>query len=185
MEILETGLKGVKVLIPKKIGDERGFFSETYNRMVLAEAGIEAEFVQDNQSLSRQRGVVRGMHYQSPPFAQGKLLRVLRGAVLDVVVDIRHGSPTFGHHFAVEISSDAWNQIWIDEGLAHGFCTLTPDTEVFYKVTNFYAPQSEYGIAWNDPTLGIDWPISASEAILSDRDRKQPPFADLPQHFTC
>jgi dTDP-4-dehydrorhamnose 3,5-epimerase len=141
------------------------------------------EFVQDNHSLSVEKGVVRGLHFQLPPFAQDKLVRVVRGRILDVAVDIRRSSPTFGQHVAVEISAESWNQILVPAGFAHGFVTLEANTEVIYKVTNYYAPQCDRGILWNDPALGINWPIAAGEAILSDKDKKQPLMADAPDLF--
>jgi dTDP-4-dehydrorhamnose 3,5-epimerase len=184
MDIQRLAIPEILVLKPAKFGDERGFFSETYNRKRFAEAGIDLDFVQDNHARSAQAGTVRGLHFQTPPFAQDKLLRVVKGAVLDVAVDVRHGSPTFGRHVAVELSEGAWNQILVPVGFAHGYCTLTPDTEVIYKVTNYYAPKNDAGMLWNDPDLGIDWPVRAEDAILSDKDRALPRFADLPVHFT-
>jgi len=173
----------VILLAPSKFQDERGFFSETYNALEATNAGLDAIFVQDNQSLSRQRGVVRGLHFQTHPHAQGKLIRVVRGRILDVAVDIRVGSPTFGKHVAVELSADNWQQLWVPVGFAHAFCTLENDTEVIYKVTDYYAPDCDAGIIWNDPDLKIDWPISAGEAIISAKDAKLPRLRDLPQHF--
>jgi dTDP-4-dehydrorhamnose 3,5-epimerase len=183
MEVVGTAIPEVKVLRPPKFADRRGFFSETYNRRALAEAGIDAEFVQDNHSLSVDKGVVRGLHYQIPPFAQHKLVRVIRGAVFDVAVDLRRGSPTLGKHVAVTLSAEEWNQLFVPIGFAHGFCTLVAGTEVAYKVTNYYSPGHERGIAWNDPTLGISWPVSGEEAILSDKDRRWPPFSELLSFF--
>ncbi|MCB1506949.1 MAG: dTDP-4-dehydrorhamnose 3,5-epimerase [Hyphomicrobiaceae bacterium] len=174
----------VILIAPAKFGDDRGFFSETYNAATFREAGIDATFVQDNQSLSRSSGVVRGLHFQKPPHAQGKLIRVVRGRIFDVAVDIRTGSPTFGHHVRAELSAENWQQLWIPPGFAHAFCTLEPDTEVFYKVTDFYAPECDAGILWNDPDLEIDWPISSSEAILSPKDTNLPRLADLSEIFT-
>ena len=174
----------VRVLEPAISRDARGFFSEVFNQRRLAEQGIEATFVQDNHSLSVERGVVRGLHFQAPPHAQGKLVRVTRGAILDVAVDIRRGSPTFGQHVAVELSAENWRQLWVPPGFAHGFCTLTANTEVLYKVTDYYAPESESGLAWNDPALAIGWPVRAGEAILSDKDRAYPPLAELAGCFT-
>ncbi len=171
-------------LTPKRFGDHRGFFSETWSRRAFAEAaGTEAEFVQDNHSLSAEKGVLRGMHFQSPPHAQGKLVRVSRGAILDVAVDIRVGSPTFGRHVTAELSAGNWCQLWVPPGFAHGFCTLEPDTEVQYKVTSYYAPDHDHGLAFDDPDLGIAWPVSAADAILSDKDRRHPRLRDLPAHF--
>jgi dTDP-4-dehydrorhamnose 3,5-epimerase len=167
---------------PARYEDERGFFSETYNRRALAEVGIETEFVQDNHSLSVPQGTLRGLHFQAPPTAQAKLVSVVRGAMLDVAVDLRVGSPSFGQHVCCELSAREWNQIYIPQGFAHGFCTLEPDTEVTYKVSDYYAPELDRGLMWNDPALGIDWPIS--DPLLSEKDRSHPPLRDLPQYFT-
>jgi len=183
MEAEALHISDVLLLRPARFADDRGFFSETYNALEAANAGLDAVFVQDNQSLSRQRGVVRGLHFQTHPHAQGKLIRVVRGRVLDVAVDIRVGSPTFGKHVAVELSADNWQQLWVPVGFAHAFCTLENDTEVIYKVTDYYAPDCDAGIIWNDPDLKIDWPISAGEAIISAKDAKLPRLRDLPQHF--
>src|SRR5262249_10477793 len=157
--------------------------SETFNRKRLADAGIDLDFVQDNHSLSGQRGVVRGLHFQIPPFAQDKLVRVVRGRIYDVAVDIRRSSPTYGRHVGVELSGENWKQLFVPAGFAHGFVTLDPDTEVIYKVTNYYAPSHDRGLIWNDPDLGINWPIAAGEAILSDKDKVLPRFADLKSEF--
>jgi dTDP-4-dehydrorhamnose 3,5-epimerase len=184
MDIQATSIPEVKIIIPRKFGDARGFFSETYNDRVFHEAGIVESWVQDNHSLSAPKGTVRGLHFQSPPFAQAKLLRVVKGAILDVAVDIRLGSPTFGKHVACEISADLWNQIYVPAGFAHGFCTLTPDVEVLYKVTALYSRANDFGILWNDPALGIEWPVTPETALLSDKDKVQPRLADLAPHFT-
>lgn len=183
MEIQTTRIPGLKLLAPRKFGDHRGFFSETYNKRALAEAGIEVDFVQDNHSLSVEKGVVRGLHFQVPPFAQDKLVRVVRGAILDVAVDLRRSSKTFGQHVSVVLTVEDWNQIFVPKGFAHGFCTIEPNTEVIYKVTNYYAPDHDRGLAWNDPALGIRWPVPAQEAILSDKDRRQPMFSELEWFF--
>lgn len=175
----------VILIAPARYGDDRGFFSETYSAKALSEAGITATFVQDNQSLSRQKGVVRGLHFQSPPHAQGKLVRVVRGSILDVAVDIRKGSPSFGRHVAVELSVENWRQLWVPAGFAHGFCTLEENTEVFYKVTDYYAPECDKGIRWDDPQIGIAWPVGAESVVLSDKDRRLPSLADSPSFFTC
>lgn len=185
MEVERLAIPDVLILKPARFGDARGFFSETYNRSRLAAAGIDLDFVQDNQSLSAEPGTVRGLHFQTHPRAQAKLVRVVRGAILDVAVDLRHDSPTYGRHVAAEISAEAWNQILVPVGFAHGFCTLRPDTEVIYKVTDYYAPECDKGVLWNDPDLGIDWPVAADAAILSDKDRRQPRFSDLPAYFTA
>jgi dTDP-4-dehydrorhamnose 3,5-epimerase len=178
MQVIPTDIPDVKLIIPKKHGDHRGFFSETYNRSQLAQAGIDLEFVQDNQSLSVEKGVLRGLHFQVPPKAQDKLVRVIRGAILDVAVDIRRGSPTFGHAVSALLSEENWRQIFVPRGFAHGFVTLEPNTEVAYKVTDYYSPEHERGILWSDPALPIDWQINPDEAILSGRDRQHPLFAD-------
>jgi dTDP-4-dehydrorhamnose 3,5-epimerase len=183
VEVRSLAISDVKVITPRVFKDERGFFSETYSRRALADAGIAADFVQDNQSLSRSRGVLRGLHFQTEPFAQGKLVRVLRGAIFDVAVDIRRGSATFGKHVSFVLSAENWSQMWIPPGFAHGFCTLQPDTEVFYKVTALYAPQCDKGIAFDDPDLGIAWPTAAGEAVLSEKDRRHPRLRDLPEEF--
>ena len=183
VRIEESSIPAVKTLVPKKYGDHRGFFSEVYNKQALAEAGIEIEFLQDNHSLSAERGTVRGLHFQIPPFAQDKLVRVVRGAVFDVAVDLRRSSATYGRHVSAVLSADAWNQILVPIGFAHAFMTLEPDTEVIYKVSEYYAPDHDKGLLWNDPALGIAWPISETEAILSDKDRRQPRLAELVTPF--
>ena len=185
MQIEELDIPAVKVLKPRKHGDHRGFFSEVYNRRALAEAGIGIEFVQDNHSLSAEKGTVRGLHFQTPPFAQDKLVRVVRGAVFDVAVDLRRGSPTYGRHVSVVLSAEAWNQMLAPIGFAHGFMTLEPDTEVIYKVSNYYAPDHDKGILWNDPDLAIPWPLDTGVAILSPKDRELPRLADSGSPFSC
>ena len=176
MQIAKTDLEGVVILTPKKFGDQRGFFSETYNKRTLADAGIDLDFVQDNHSLSAEVGVVRGLHFQSQPFGQDKLVRVVRGRILDVAVDLRKSSPTFKRHVAVELSDQNWRQLLVPIGFAHGFVTLEPNTEVVYKVTNYYSPANDLGIRWNDPCLGIAWPVSEDRAILSAKDAGLPLF---------
>jgi len=183
MELRPTSIPDVMVLAAPKHGDHRGFFSEVYSRRALHELGIDLEFVQDNHSFSAQRGVLRGLHYQIAPKAQDKLVRVIRGAIRDVAVDIRRGSPTFGRHVAVELSAENWLQLFVPCGFAHGFVTLTPDVEVIYKVTADYAPELERGIRWDDPDLAIDWGISPAEAILSARDLTHPRFSDVADLF--
>ncbi len=173
----------LKLITPRKFEDERGFFSETFNAHDLVDASIWGPFVQDNHSLSRRKGVVRGLHYQVAPRAQGKLVRVSRGSILDVAIDIRYGSPTYGRHVAQVLSAANWSQLWIPVGFAHGFCTLEDDTEVQYKVTDYYAPECDRGVLWNDPELGIDWPVSAGEAILSEKDRALPALKDAAVAF--
>ncbi len=183
MQIVDTPIPEVKIIVAARIGDERGFFSETYKKSALVAAGIDVELVQDNHSRSQAVGTVRGLHYQAPPRAQGQLVRVTSGAILDVAVDIRHGSPSFGQHVAVRISAEEWNQLWIPPGFAHGLVTLEPNTEVLYKVTDYYSPEHDFGLLWNDPALGIAWPIDESRAVLSDRDKRHPRLAELPRHF--
>jgi dTDP-4-dehydrorhamnose 3,5-epimerase len=174
-------IEGLILVEPKKFGDHRGFFSETYSRARMAELGFDREFIQDNHALSGEAGTLRGIHYQSPPFAQDKLVRVVRGAILDVAVDIRLGSPTYGDHAAVELSAGNWRQLLVPAGFGHGYLTLEPGTEVVYKVTAPYAPQNDHGFLWSDPALGIDWEIAAP--ILSDKDRALPVLADLDNPF--
>jgi len=183
MEFISTEIPDVKIVIPKRFGDARGFFSEIYNKRDFARAGIELEFVQDNHSRSTEKGVIRGLHYQIEPHAQAKLVRVVRGSVLDVAVDIRRHSPSFGQHVKVVLSQENWRQALIPPGFAHAFVTLEPNTEVIYKVTDYYAPDHERGLLWSDPKLGIDWGIEAAEAILSERDRQHPRLADQTDLF--
>ena len=178
IEVKELELAGVYEITPQRFGDDRGFFSETYSAPGLAAAGIDMTFVQDNHSLSRKAGVLRGLHYQLPPFAQGKLVRVISGAILDVAVDIRKSSPTFGRWLALEVSAKRWNQILVPKGFAHGFVTLIPDTEVIYKVTERYAPECDRSIRFDDPAIGIDWRVSAADVTLSDKDRNALLLAD-------
>ena len=178
IELRELGLDGVCEITPKRFGDHRGFFSETYNALSLAEAGIELVFMQDNHSLSMARGVLRGLHYQLPPLAQDKLVRVPRGAILDVVVDLRKSSETFGHWLTLEISAEKWNQILVPKGFAHGFVTLAENTEVIYKVTEPYSPAHERTIRFDDPKIAIDWRIAASGISLSDKDSMASLLAD-------
>jgi dTDP-4-dehydrorhamnose 3,5-epimerase len=183
MRVTPTELPDVKLIVPKKFEDARGFFVETYSQRVLAEHAIDTVFVQDNRSLSRPAGTVRGLHFQTAPFAQDKLIQVIRGSILDVAVDIRTGSPTFGRHVAVTLSADDPTQMLVPVGFAHGFCTLEPDTEVMYKVSAFYSGAHDRGIYWNDPALAIAWPVAPDQAILSDKDTRNPMLADLPPLF--
>jgi dTDP-4-dehydrorhamnose 3,5-epimerase len=179
MELRPLGIDGVIEIIPKKFGDARGYFAETYARAGFRTAGISPDWVQDNQSLSVEKGVLRGLHFQVSPFAQDKLIRVLRGAIFDVAVDIRKGSPTFGHWVSCTISAAAFNQLLVPKGFAHGFVTLEPETEVFYKVSAPYSATCDRNIFYADPAIGIEWPLPASGAILSDKDRKAPLLTDL------
>ena len=183
MHIEPLPISDILLLEPERHRDERGFFSETYNKRALAERGIELDVVQDNHSLSVEKGTVRGLHFQCPPFAQAKLVRVVRGAILDVAVDIRTGSPTYGRHVHTALSADNWRQVYVPVGFAHGFCTLAPDTEVIYKVANYYSPDQDRGLLWCDPALAIDWPVAEADAVVSDKDRKHPSLADLPEFF--
>jgi dTDP-4-dehydrorhamnose 3,5-epimerase len=182
LQIETFAIKGPLLITPARFKDARGFFSETYSAPSLAEAGINLTFVQDNHSMSVEPGIVRGLHFQVPPHAQDKLVRVVSGKILDVAVDIRKGSPTFGRHLAVELSSENWTQLLVPVGFAHGFCTLEPNTEIIYKVTSPYAPQSDMGIRWNDPALGIAWPSFAG-AQISEKDRALPPLAEVDSPF--
>ncbi|WPL15353.1 dTDP-4-dehydrorhamnose 3,5-epimerase [Thiorhodovibrio winogradskyi] len=176
-------IPAVKLIHPQKHGDARGFFSETYSQGDLATAGIDIHFVQDNHAFSVERGTLRGLHFQTPPFAQHKLIRVIRGAILDVAVDLRTCSPTYGQHVSAMISAEAWNQLLVPIGFAHGLMTLEPNTEVLYKVSSSYSPEHDKGLLWNDPALAIDWPLVPDAAILSDKDRRQPTLAELPAYF--
>ncbi len=183
LSVESLAIPAVKIITPKKHGDDRGFFSETYSRKALADAGIDIDFVQDNHAFSAAKGTVRGLHFQTPPAAQDKLVRVVRGAILDVAVDLRVGSPTFGRHVAAVISAQAWNQILVPVGFAHGLVTLEPNTEVIYKVSGYYSPENDKGLRWDDPALGIDWPLDGAEPQLSAKDRVQPLLAELPAYF--
>ena len=183
MQVLETDIADVKLLKPVRHVDSRGFFSEVFKESGLRKHGIDIHFVQDNHSLSASKGVVRGLHFQIAPFAQAKLLRVTTGSIFDVAVDIRSGSPSFGRHVAVILSAADWNQIFIPEGFAHGYCTLEPNTEVIYKVNAYYSREHDRGLLWSDPDLGIAWPVSTEEAMVSDRDRKHPTLSGLPRFF--
>lgn len=183
MQVEHTKLPGVLIITPTMHGDSRGFFCETFRADRIAAAGVTSDFVQDNQVYSSQRGVLRGLHFQLPPRAQGKLVRCTRGAIFDLCVDIRVGSPTYGEHVALTLSSENWRQLWVPPGFAHGYLTLEEGCEVIYKVTDYYAPECDRGIAWNDPFLGIVWPLDAAEIILSEKDKKQPRLTDIPPSF--
>ena len=174
MKIEKLGIPEVLLITPPRFGDERGYFSEIFNAPRLAEAGLTDVFVQDNQSYSRAKGVLRGLHCQVAPRVQGKLVRVIRGAIWDVAVDARAGSPSFGQHAAAVLSAENGSQLWVPPGFLHGFCTLEPDTEVVYKVTDLYDRASERGVIWNDPTLALPWPVAAWEVVLSDKDQVLP-----------
>ncbi|HUZ62917.1 MAG TPA: dTDP-4-dehydrorhamnose 3,5-epimerase [Acetobacteraceae bacterium] len=173
----------VKLITPPRFGDSRGFFSETFNRKRLEAAGIPGPFIQDNHSLSRIAGVLRGLHCQVAPHVQGKLVRVVKGAIWDVAVDIRRGSPTYGRHAAAVLSAENWHQLWVPGGFLHGFVTLEADTEVIYKVTGDYDRASERGVIWNDPDLALPWPVAPESVVLSDKDQVLPRLADCPAWF--
>jgi len=183
MQVEETAIPAVKIIIAKKHGDARGFFSEVYNRSDWEKAGLEFTFVQDNHSYSAAAGTLRGLHFQTPPFAQDKLVRCARGAILDVAVDIRRSSPTFGRHVAVELSAENWRQLLVPIGFAHAFFTLEPDVEVLYKATALYSAPHDRGIAWDDPAIAIAWPAVAGGPVLSDKDRRLPRLKDAPDLF--
>jgi dTDP-4-dehydrorhamnose 3,5-epimerase len=182
-EVKPTSLEGVVEVVPAKFGDDRGFFSETYNFNFLSMSGININFVQDNHSLSRHKGVLRGLHYQLPPFAQDKLVRVLRGSVLDVAIDIRLNSPSYGSWVAVVLSAEKGNQLLIPKGFAHGFLTLEDNTEFFYKVSDYYSAEHDRSISYADPEIGIDWGIDPSNLILSEKDKNAPFLADADNTF--
>lgn len=183
VEMRSLGLEGVLEIRPRKFEDERGFFSETWSAADLADAGIDIAFIQDNHSFSRLSGVVRGLHFQTPPFAQDKLVRVLRGAIFDVAVDIRNGSPTFSQWVGLELSAAAWNQILVPKGFAHGFVTLQPETEVVYKVSAPYSQPHDCSIRFDDPAIGIQWPVTADAVVLSTKDAAAPILANIETGF--
>lgn len=183
MDVIDTPIPAVKRIVPKRFGDARGWFSETFRADVLERAGISAPFVQDNQSFSAPQGTVRGLHFQIPPQPQAKLIRVLSGAILDVAVDIRPDSPTYRQYVAVRLDAEGGEQLFIPHGFAHGFCTLTPDVMVAYKVDSYYSPAHDRGIRWNDPDIGIEWPVGEADAVLSDKDRNAPFLGDAGKLF--
>ena len=183
LSIRPLALPEVKLISAPRFGDQRGYFAETYVRGDFAAAGIANEFVQDNESLSRTAGTVRGMHFQIPPFAQAKLIRVLTGRIFDACVDLRRSSPRYGRQVSVELSAESGDQLFVPAGFAHGFCTLEPDTTVLYKVDAVYSAEHERGIAWADPALAIAWPIGPDAAILSAKDAALPPLREMPVYF--
>ncbi len=174
----------VLLIKPKKFGDARGYFMETFRQSLFEEQAGPVRFVQDNQSLSADGGTVRGLHFQLSPCAQGKLVSCVAGAILDVAVDIRVGSPTYGKHVSAELTAENGHQLWVPVGFAHGFCTLEPMTKVSYKVTDYYSAEHDRGLRWDDPELGIAWPVTAENAVLSAKDKSQPGFLGLDAHFT-
>lgn len=183
MLVEDTKLSGVKILTPRRFGDARGFFSESWNKRVMAKAGLDYDFVQDNHSVSAQVGTVRGLHFQSPPHAQDKLVRCGRGRLFDVAVDIRRGSPTYGHWVGVELSSENGKQLLVPAGFLHGFVTRESDTEIVYKCTDYYAPECDGAVRWNDPDIGIDWGIAEAGAVLSGKDAAAPFLAEFETPF--
>lgn len=183
LEIRSLEIPEIKVIVPKRFGDHRGYFCETYNKTVFHDAGITSEFVQDNHSLSAAVGTVRGLHFQRPPFAQAKLVRVLRGAIKDVAVDMRIGSPTYQKWVGAELSAENGAQIFIPRGFLHGFATLVPDTEIAYKVDNHYSAECDGSVAWNDDQLAIDWEVAAASAIVSEKDANAPKLIEFDSPF--
>lgn len=183
MQIEQTPLDGVLLITPRRFGDHRGFFSESYSRKAMAEAGVTMEFVQDNHSLSAQVGTIRGLHFQAPPHAQDKLVRCGKGSLFDVAADIRKGSPTYGQWVGYELSFENGRQLLVPAGFAHGFVTLQPDTEIIYKCSDYYAPETEGALIWNDPDIGIDWPL-AGDPVLSGKDAEAPNIAGFDSPFT-
>jgi dTDP-4-dehydrorhamnose 3,5-epimerase len=177
-------LDGVLLVVPRRFADRRGFVAEIYRADAFRSFGIEAAFVQDNQSFSAAAGTVRGLHFQAPPAPQAKLVRAIRGAVLDIAVDIRRGSPTYGCWCGATLTAAKGEQLFIPRGFAHGFCTLEPDTEIAYKIDGFYAPECEGGVIWNDPEIGIVWPVVPGQAILSERDLNLPRLRELDSPFS-
>jgi dTDP-4-dehydrorhamnose 3,5-epimerase len=177
MKVERLAIPEVMLVTPPRFGDARGFFSETYNAARFTQAGIPDVFVQDNHSLSASTGVIRGLHCQIAPHVQGKLVRCVKGAIWDVAVDIRTGSPTYGQHVAAELSAENWQQLWVPGGFLHGFCTLQPDTEVIYKVTDVWNKECERGVIWDDPDLALPWPVAPGAAVLSEKDAVLPRLA--------
>lgn len=183
MDFRSFEIEGPFEIIPGKIEDERGYFSEVFRLSNFSARVPGVEFVQDNQSMSIRPGTVRGLHFQSHPAAQGKLVRCLAGKLVDVIVDLRTGSPSFGRWLSVTLSPQLNNQLWVPVGFGHGFCTLEPNTVISYRVTSYYSPENDKGVAWNDPDIGVDWPSIADHESLSAKDRRQPSFAELPRYF--
>ena len=183
MNFQDFEIPGLIAVTPRRHGDERGYFAETFRLDAFRAAAGDITFVQDNESLSARVGTVRGLHFQTGDFAQGKLVRCTAGALLDVAVDLRAGSPSFGRWAAIELTPENGRQLWIPAGFAHGFCTLKPDTVINYKVTAYYSAEHDKGLAWNDPAIGIEWPSVADPETLSAKDRAQPRLADLPEYF--
>lgn len=183
MEIADTALDGVKIITLDVFGDARGSFAETYDSRAFADLGIDTAFVQDSWSHSANAGVVRGLHFQIPPHAQAKIVRVTRGRVFDVIVDIRHGSDTFGRHISFELAADDMRCVYVPAGFAHGFCTLVDDTEITYKMSDHFAPDCYKGVRWSDPALAIDWPVAPDKAVVSEKDAAHPCLNELERFF--
>ncbi len=183
LDVTSLEIEDVKLIRPRRFADERGYLCETWNRRVFADAGIDLDFVQDNLSYSRHPGTIRGLHFQRPPAAQDKLVRALRGRVLDVAVDMRGSSSSYGRFVSAELTAEGGEQLLVPAGFAHGFCTLEPDTEVAYKVSSYYAPDCDAGIIWNDPEIGIDWPLSGNRPTLSQKDEKLPKLSEIEPPF--
>lgn len=173
----------VTLLQPRRFGDERGWFMETYSERSALSVGIDTRFVQDNQSFSALKGTIRGLHFQRPPYAQAKLVRCVRGSIMDYAVDVRRGSPTYGKYVAAKLTAEGGEQLFVPVGYAHGFVTLQSDVEIAYKVSADYAPDCDGGVLWNDPTIGIDWPLPVSGAVLSEKDKMLPALADFESPF--
>jgi len=184
MKIERLPLAGLAKITPTRLGDHRGYFSEVFKDDWFRENVADVNFVQDNESLSAAAGTVRGLHFQLEPFAQGKLVRCLAGRIFDVAVDIRVGSPTYGQWYGAELSKGNGEHLWVPAGFAHGFATLEPNSVIFYKVTAPYSAENDRGLLWNDPAIGIEWPLPLENAVLSDKDKKQPTLVDLPPSFT-
>ena len=183
MKIRTFNIPDLKLVVPKRFSDARGNFSETWSDRLFREKIADFTFVQDNQSISARRGTLRGLHFQKPPWAQGKLVRVVRGTIFDVAVDIRRGSPTYGQHVAVVLSAAEGEQFWVPPGFLHGFCTLEDETEVLYKVTSYYSADHDAGVLWSDRDLAINWPVEPDFVVLSDKDRRHPQLRELPDYF--
>jgi dTDP-4-dehydrorhamnose 3,5-epimerase len=184
LEFREFGIDGPLEILPRKIGDDRGYFSEIFRLNAFSERAGSSEFVQENQSLSVRPGTIRGLHFQTRPAAQGKLVRCLTGRIWYVAVDLRTGSPTFGEWISLELTPEENNQLWVPVGFGHGFCTLEPNSVISYRVTSYYSPENDKGLAWDDPDIGVDWPSLADPDTLSAKDRQQPRLADLPAYFS-
>jgi dTDP-4-dehydrorhamnose 3,5-epimerase len=184
MQFRAFDIDGPIQIVPRKHEDHRGYFSEIFRLNSFAEHVGPVTFVQENQSLSNAPGTIRGIHFQTPPMAQGKLVRCVAGRLLDVIVDLRQGSPTFGRWVSVVLSPEDLNQLWVPVGFGHGFCTLEPNSIISYRVTQYYSPEHDKGVAWDDPEIGVDWPSIADPETLSGKDREQPRLADLPAYFS-